>query len=273
MDPILVVGVRGGVGAAVAQQLIEQGHQVIGTVRSADQFDEIRAAIPGISELLAFDMADAEGFQPALTARFGSARLGGVIVCAAQSIYGPLESFPLAECKRIFEINTFSCLAIYQACVPALQRAEGRLVLVSSYSGKLSFPFFGIYQASKAALESLGDTLRQEAAPFGVKVILIEPGGIDTEMSRAMRRRIDGVIAALPAEENKRYGYLYRQFRERVHGAKNLPSGDDVAKHVVDAFNAPDPEPRYAVGDDTKFLLAQRHALSDREFDALLKSL
>ncbi len=273
MDPVLVVGVRGGVGAAVAQQLIEQGHQVIGTVRSADQFDEIRAAIPGISELLAFDMADAEGLLPALAARFGDARLGGVIVCAGQSDYGPLEFFSLAECKQIFEINTFSCLAIYQACVPALRRAQGRLVLLSSFRGRLSFPFLGIYQASKAALESMGDTLRQEAAPFGVKVILIEPGGIDTEMSRSMRRRIDGEIAALPAEENERYGYLYRQFRERVHGATNLPSGADIATHVIAAFTAADPEPRYAVGDDAKFLLAQRHALSDREFDAFIKSL
>jgi NAD(P)-dependent dehydrogenase (short-subunit alcohol dehydrogenase family) len=273
MNPVLVVGVRGGVGAAVAQQLLAQGHVVVGTVRSVDQFDEVRAAIPGISELLAFDMADAEATKQILTNKFGESKLSGVIVCAAQSVYGPLESFPLAQFKRVMDINATSCLAIYQACIPALRRAQGRMVLVSSYSGKVGFPFFGAYEASKFALEVLGDVMRQEAAEFGVKVVLVEPGGIDTEMSRAMRRRIDGEIAALPAEENERYGYLYRQFRERVHGASNLPSGADVAKHVVDAFNAVDPEPRYPVGDDTKYLLAQRHAMSDREFDAFVKAL
>ena len=273
MDPVLVVGVRGGVGAAVAQQLIQQGHTVIGSVRSADQFDEIRAAIPGISELLAFDMADPEGFQPALATRFGNARLAGVIICAAQSIYGPLETFSIAGFKRIMDINATSCLAIYQACMPALQKAQGRLVMVSSYSGMVTFPFFGVYQASKFALEALGDVMRLEAAEFGVKVVLVEPGGIDTEMSRAMRRRIDGEIAALPAKENERYGHYYRKFSTQIHGASNLPSGADVAKHVVEAFNRPDPEPRYLVGDDTKYLLAQRRAMSDREFDAFVKSL
>ena len=273
MDPVLVVGVRGGVGAAVAQQLLQQGRTVIGTVRSADQFDEVRAAIPGLAELMAFDMADPEATRQVLADRFGSQALAGVIVCAAQSIYGPLESFSLAQFKRIMDINATSCLAIYQACMPALQRAQGRLVLVSSYSGRVTFPFFGVYQASKFALEALGDVMRLEAAEFGVKVVLVEPGGIDTEMSRAMRRRIDGEIAVLPAAENARYGHYYRKFSAQIHGASNLPSGADVAQHVVEAFNAVDPDPRYAVGDDTRFLLAQRHALSDREFDTFVKSL
>ena len=273
MDPVLVVGVRGGVGAAVAQQLLQQGRKVIGAVRSADQFAEVRGAIPGIGELLAFDLADPEGFKPALAARFGNTSLSGVIVCAAQSVYGPLETFSIAQFKRIMDINATACLAIYQACIPALQKVQGRLVLVSSYSGRVSFPFFGVYQASKFALEALGDVMRIEAAEFGVKVVLVEPGGIDTEMSRAMRRRIDDDIAALPTAENERYGHYYRKFSAQIHGATNLPSGIDVARLVVEAFNAPDPDPRYPVGDDTRFLLAQRHALSDREFDAFIKSL
>lgn len=273
MDPVLVVGVRGGVGVEVAQQLLQQGRTVIGTVRSTDQFEEVGDAIPGVSELMAFDLADPEASKMVLLDRLGGASLAGVIVCAAQSVYGPLESCSLAQFKRIMDINATSCLAIYQACLPALQMAQGRLVLVSSYSGRVSFPFFGVYQASKFALEALGDVMRLEAAGFGVKVVLVEPGGIDTEMSRAMRRRINGEIKALPARENERYGHYYRKFSDQVHAATNLPSGADVARQVLAAFNAVDPEPRYAVGDDTKFLLAQRQAMSDREFDAFLKSL
>lgn len=272
MDPVLVVGVRGGVGAAVAQQLLQKGHTVIGSVRSAEQFDEVRTAIPGLADLLAIDMADAEGVRQRLVERFAGARLGGVIVCAAQSMYGPLETASIADFHKLMDINAGSCLATYQACMPALRAAQGRLVLVSSYSGKVGLPFFGLYEASKFALEALGDVMRQEAAPFGVKVVLVEPGGIDTEMSRGMRRRIDEDIAALPAETDARYGALYRKFRTQLQGATNLPSGADVAKHVIEAFTVADPEPRYLVGDDTRFLLERRHALSDREFDAFIAS-
>ena len=273
MDPVLVVGVRGGVGAAVAEQLIQQGHSVIGGVRSEDQVAAVTATLPGIAEVLAFDMAEPERTRQALASRFGSKTLSGVIVCAAVSDYGPLETSSLADFKRIMDINATSCLAIYQACVPALRRALGRLVLVSSYSGRLSFPFHGVYQASKFALEALADVMRLEAAEFGVKVVVVEPGGIDTEMSRAMRRSIDGDIAALAPENAERYGYLYRKFREQLRGATHLPTGTDVARHVVVAFTATDPEPRYVVGDDAQFLIAQRRALSDREFDQLVKSL
>lgn len=273
MDAILVVGVRGGVGAAVAQQLLQQGHPVIGSVRSADQFDEVRAVLPGLAELLAIDLADAARTRALLAGRFSTARLGGVIVCAAQSMYGPLETASLADFDRLMAINAGACLAIYQACMPALRAAQGRLVLVSSYSGKVGLPFFGLYEASKFALEALGDVMRQEAAPSGVKVVLVEPGGIDTEMSRGMRGRIDADIAALPAETDARYGAMYRKFREQLRGATNLPGGDEVARHVVAAFLADDPDPRYPVGDDTRFLLERRHTLSDREFDAFVASL
>ncbi|MET0985657.1 MAG: SDR family NAD(P)-dependent oxidoreductase [Steroidobacteraceae bacterium] len=273
MDPVLVVGIRGGVGAAVAEQLIQQGHTVVGSVRSQDQVAAATAKLPGIAAVMSFDMADPERTRQVLASRFDNAKLDGVIVCAAVSDYGPLETSSLVDFKRIMDVNATSCLAIYQACVPALRRALGRLVLVSSYSGRLSFPFHGVYQASKFALEALADVMRLEAAEFGVKVVVVEPGGIDTEMSRAMRRSIDSDIAALSAEDSERYGYLYRKFREQLRGATKLPTGADVAGHVVSAFAATDPEPRYVIGDDAQFLIAQRKVLSDREFDQLVKSL
>jgi NAD(P)-dependent dehydrogenase (short-subunit alcohol dehydrogenase family) len=249
------------------------GRKVIGSVRSEAQFADVSESLPGISELLAFDLADPVRTKAVLEDRFRDTPLDGVIVCAAVSNYGPLETSPLETFRRTMDINATSCLAIYQACVPALRRASGRLVLVSSYSGRLSFPFHGVYQASKFALEALADVMRMEAAEFGVQVVVVEPGGIDTEMSRAMRRSIDRDIAALSPEEAERYGYLYRRFRDQLKKATNLPSGDDVAAHVVRAFTIDDPEPRYPCGDDAHFLLAQRRALSDREFDAFVKSL
>src|SRR5262245_51186407 len=104
MGPVLVVGVRGGVGAGVAEQLIRQGRSVIGTVRRPMQRDEVSAALPGIAEVLAFDMADPEQTRKELAERFGSAELSGVIVCAAVSDYGPLELASITDFKRIMDV-------------------------------------------------------------------------------------------------------------------------------------------------------------------------
>ncbi|MET0659045.1 MAG: SDR family NAD(P)-dependent oxidoreductase, partial [Steroidobacteraceae bacterium] len=112
MDPVLVVGVRGGVGAAVAEQLIQQGHAVVGSVRSQDQVAAVRAKLPGVADVLAFDMAEPERARQVLASRFEHEQLAGVIVCAAVSDYGPLETSSLAHFKRIMDVNATSCLAI-----------------------------------------------------------------------------------------------------------------------------------------------------------------
>ena len=273
MDPVLVVGVRGGVGAAVAERMLQLGYPVVGTVRSAEQFAEVRAAIPEIFELIAVDLADAELSKQVIGERFRGTPLAGVVVCAAVSACGPLENVSLSGFRQVLEVNTISCLAIYQACMPMLRAAKGRMVMVSSHSGRVAFPFLGEYQASKFALEALGDTMRQEAADFGVKVVIVEPGGIDTAMTRNIRQQILRDMEALSESEKALYGSIYKLFADRMKALTQLLTAADVAKHVIEAFTAPNPEPRYLVGDDTKFLIERRQALTDREMDALLRSI
>lgn len=269
MNPILVVGAKGGVGSAVVAQLVAAGRRVIATVRRAEDAADVRAASPGVADVIVVDLADGDATRRILDAYCADLSLAGVIVCAARGGYGPLETSALDEFRAKLEINVVSHLAIFQACLPALRRAKGRLVLVSSYSGKVALPFLGQYKASKFALEGLADVMRMEAAQFGVRVLVVEPGGIATEMSHGMARSIDADTAALSAEEEALYGQFYRAFGRLLKEAHDMPSGADVAAVIIAAFDAEDPDPRYPYGNDTAWLLEQKHTLSDREMDAL----
>lgn len=271
--PVLVVGTGGGVGRAVAQRLLEDGRTVIGTVRSEAHFAEMRHALPGLSALFALDLGDADAIQSTLRSQLGDTELAAVIVCAAQCRYGPLETESLVDARRLMEVNAFSNLAIYQVCLPALRRSAGTLVLLSSNSGVVSMPFLGTYQASKFALEALADVMRMEASKWGVRVVLVEPGGMDTAMSRRLAQRIPADIERLSAEEAAHYHNLYCGFRNIVANAQGATPVGDVAKLIAEIVESRDPEPRYPIGDDTALLLRKRTECSDREMDAFAKSL
>lgn len=132
-------------------------------------------------------------------------------------------------------------------------------------------PFLGIYQASKFALEAMADVMRQEGSMSGVKVVLVEPGGINTKMVRRMLDAVKQDLRDLPAAEHDLYGDLYRNFIALSEGAdwSQMSSGAQVAERIVAVYHDPDPEPRYIVGADAEYLLAERQARSDREMDAL----
>lgn len=274
-SPVLVFGVTGGVGAEVARLLIAAGETVIGTVRDAAQVDETNTLLPGLADLLVADLRDPESVRDRLRARFANGALKGVIVCAAASGYGPLETLPLSRARDLMEINALSALAIYQGGIDPLRRGGGRFVFVSSYSGRITLPFVGAYQASKFALEALADVMRMEGSMSGVGVVLVEPGGIDTRMSRGMGASVKADLAALPADEDERYGVLYRSFRDMTEQAdwSKMSSPRQVADIILTAFTTPDPEPRYVVGDDAAYLIQERKARSDRDMDALAMSL
>ncbi len=273
VPPILVVGARAGLGRAVAERLVAEGRRIIATVRSADQAPALAAALGDLAEVAVLDLGDANTVQDSLSARFRSASLAGVIVCAAECQYGPLEIAPLDAARRMMEVNAISCVAIYSACLPALRRSQSPLVLVSSNSGLVSLPFMGHYQASKFALEAYADVMRMEAAKWGVPVILVEPGGMDTPMSRAIKNGIQDDTNALGPEKDALYGDLYRGFGAILAASGSGTDVAVVAARILEIMGTPDPEPRYPIGDDTMALIEQRRALSDREMDRFARGL
>ena len=247
----LVIGATGGVGAALIGQLLASGHQVIATVRTSEQIASIERTYPAIEHGLT-----------------GRGAVDAVVVCTGVAGFSPLEIASLADFRRTLEINTVSCLAVYQAVLPILRETKGRLILISSYAGKVATPFIGRYSASKFALEALGDAMRQEARLSGVRVVLILPGGIDTAMCDNMERDVKAEIATLSPEIADRYGHYYHGHLAMLMGpGKSAP--EQVGAVVQQAIEADQPETRYVIGDGANWFIQQREELGDEQFDAL----
>lgn len=272
MKPLaLVVGAAGGVGLEVVKRLLVENYRVIGTVLNQSEADRVRTEAGDVDRIVILDMANADSVVAELQA-LPIETLNAVVVAAAISPYGPLETSPLANLRRTIEINTVSGLAVYQACIPLLRKTRGRFLLISSFAGRVGLPFIGHYVASKFALEGLGDVMRREARVWGVDVILVEPGGIKTPMVTGQIATIDRDRAALTPEVRALYGDLYEGFSDLLKkGWETGIAPSMVADTIIEALKAEHPQARYAVGEDSKFLCDVARK-PDEEIDAILKA-
>jgi len=265
----LVVGAAGGMGTEITKSLLADGYAVTATVLDDKEAAHLKAAAPGVARTLKLDLSNADSVLAELK-RAAPPSLDAVVVCAAIGPTGPLELAPLAVLRRTLEINTIAAAAIYQACMPALAAAKGRLVLISSFAGKIGLPFIGHYVASKHALEGLGDVMRREAKARGVEVILIEPGGVKTPMVLGQLEGVARDRAALSAADAERHGAMYDNFLVLVK--RSFPAMLEpkvIADAVLQALKANPPQARYPVGEDSKFL-CEAARKTDPEIDAIV---
>lgn len=273
MKNVLVVGAAGGIGMEVARQLVARGDRVVGTVLDQAQAAQLRAEVPGIAGVEVLELSSPAGVAARVSEIVGGmGTLDQVAVCAAIGPIGPAELTPLETYTCTMDINFHSNVAIFQASLPALRQSRGRLLLVTSMSGKVPLPFIAAYTASKHALEGWGDVIRQEVAGDGVSVVMIEPGGVRTGMVSAQIAQAKQMLADLSADNAARYGALYHGFigaaQAGYDGAGSTP--EQVAAIAVEALTAAEPETRYVAGPDAQQLIGARAALSDREMDATL---
>lgn len=273
MKNSLIIGAAGGIGMEVARQLVAQGDSVVTTVMDDAQAAQLKTEVPGIGAIHVLDLSDADNALTKVKAMTAGA-LDNVIVCAAIGTIGPAELTSLASYRRTLEINTVSGIAVYLATIDALRVSKGRLLFITSMSGKIAMPFLAAYTASKYALEGAADIMRQEVAGDGVKIILVEPGGVRTPMVSdqiALTKKMEG---ALTPEQAARYGALYKGFAAAAQagydGVGGSSTPDQVATVIVEALAAEDPETRYIVGEDAKQLLGARAAMGDKEVDGML---
>nr|WP_087573278.1 SDR family NAD(P)-dependent oxidoreductase [Sphingomonas sp. CDS-1] len=271
MARLLVIGGAGGVGSALVRQRIEQGDTVFATVLNDAEAAAVADAHEDAVPTWRLDLGKADDLREKLAAHLTEmGDIDAVVVCAAISPYGPVETTPLDLFRRTLEINTISGIAIYQAALPVLRRTGGRLVFVSSMAGRAAMPFIGAYVASKFALEGVADVMRREAAVQGVKVVLVEPGGIRTGMVDDQLRTIAEKIKTLSPDEEALYGKNYRQFQALAQASHSntASTADDVAAIIASALDAFDPDPRYIAGEDAVQLIGLTRSLSDAELDA-----
>ena len=256
---VLLTGASSGIGRATVLRLARRGGLVFAGVRRREDGDAlVRDAGPNVrpvilevtSEIsIAAARAQLEA-QPGL-------QLDGIVNNAGIAVAAPLEILPLPELRRQFEVNFFGAIAVTQAFLPLLRRTRGRVVNVSSIQGKFAAPFVGAYAASKFALEGASDALRLELRPFGVRVILIEPGAVKTPIWSRSSEASLAMLAGLPSGARLAYeGMIEKVTRVAAMIERQGTEPERVAAVIEHALFALRPRARYLVGTDARIRLA-----------------
>jgi len=274
----LVTGASSGIGRASALRLARGGWTVLAGVRDPAAGERLQEEAGSAGRLLPLilDVTDPEHLAGA-AARVqqesggdGAGGLDGLVNNAGIGVGGPMELLSEEDLRHQFDVNVFGQLAITQALLPALRRAHGRIVFVSSIGGRIAMPFTAPYAASKHAIEAFGDALRVELHTSGVQVVLVEPGSVATpiwDKSRAEAQRL-----TVPPELAEQYGHVTAAMDRTLEqtASRGVPP-EQVAETIERALTAPRPRTRYVVGRDARMMLIVRRVLPDRVFDRVIK--
>jgi NAD(P)-dependent dehydrogenase (short-subunit alcohol dehydrogenase family) len=266
---VLVTGASTGIGRAAALRLAEAGFHVFAGVRRPADGTALVEEHPRV-EPVQLDVTD-EAQVAAVAAHVSASTAGelaGLVNNAGVYAAAPLELMPAEDTRRIFEVNVLGLIAITRACLPMLRAAGGRIVNVSSVSGRLALPGVSSYAASKFAVEALSDALRVEMRPFGVAVALVEPGGVRTDIWGKARETDARYRAEADAETMALYRPLVEALEE-VNARRHAAAPEDIARVIVEALTTRQPRSRYLVGLDAR-LIARLEHLPDGLRDALV---
>lgn len=251
---VLVTGAGGGVGRATTRALAGRGFRVYAAVRERDTGDGELSQHPEV-RTLRLDITDPDSVGEALAQVLadGCTGLHGIVNNAGIIVQGPLELVSARDLRHQFDVNVFGTVAVTQAFLPLLRAGRGRLVNVTAATARVAGPFFGPISASKAALQSLSDAQRLELAHWGLPVVVIEPGLMDTAIFAKSAAATARATAALTPAEQALYEAQVHAVETAL--AKSKPSSPAiVADAVVKALTARKPKPRYTVGPDTRLV-------------------
>ena len=267
MATALVTGASSGIGAAIAERLLRDGYRVFAGARRTERMAGLAA---GGAVILPLDVTDDASMVAAVDVV--KAESGGVDVLvnnAGYGSYGSLEEVPIAEGRRQFEVNVFGLARLTQLVLPAMrERRSGGIVNISSMGGKIYEPFGSWYHATKFAVEGMSDCLRLELEPYGIRVIVIEPGGIRSEWGRISH---DNLLAHSGDGPYAREARAHARILAAADTSWIVSPPEVVAATVSRALKARRPRTRYPSGGGARPILLMRKILSDRLFDRLLR--
>lgn len=254
----LVTGSSRGFGRLICEHLAASGHRVYASMRATGGPG---AALAETCELVELDVSDGDSVQRAvkrIVDREG--RLDVVVNNAGYVLWGPIEETPIEEIQREFDVNVFGALRVARAAAPVMrQQGSGVVVQLSSISGRVvAGPFWGHYAASKFALEAFSEALAYELRPFGIRVVLVEPGSYDTTIDQSIQRS-PGL-----AEGHSAYDDAYRRMRE-VDEPWELGHPNEVAQAVVRAIEDDSTPLRVLLGDDAAWYIEAKNR-GDEEY-------
>ena len=270
-EMVVVTGASRGIGAATARELAKRGFYVLAGVRQDKDANALRAAN---LEPILLDITDEAGVATLVQRIAGDPerrRLRALVNNAGMAVNAPLETYPLSELRRLFDVNLFGHVAMMQALLPMLIESRGTVVNISSVGGKVAMATYGPYAGTKFALEAVSDALRREVEPLGVNVIVIEPGAVKTGMLDQVNVTGQRIIGEMTTEQRGRYATLMHAVISQAQAS--VPGGaspDEVARVIADAMTSKRPPTRYTVGRSTAMIIRLTRLLSDRMLDSLL---
>lgn len=272
MRSVLVTGASTGIGRATALRLAGSGWKVLAGVRKEADGESLRAeASPSLVPVI-LDVTEPEQIAAAAERieRESEGGLQGLVNNAGVAVPGPLETIPLDDLRHQLEVNLVAYVAVTQAMLPQIRRAEGRIVFLASIGGRIAFPFGGPYHASKFATEAIGDVFRQELRPWGIEVAIIEPGSIDTPIWGRGQEKAEEIEARSP-QTNLLYGAALEKFRKVIEDTaeRGIPP-EKVAKAIAHALESRRPKTRYLVGLDAKLQAKLKPLIPTRVFDRIV---
>jgi NAD(P)-dependent dehydrogenase (short-subunit alcohol dehydrogenase family) len=269
---VVVTGASSGIGRACVLQMSRAGWRVFATVRKARDRESLQSE--GIVDLvpIMLDVEDRQSIAAAaeeVTAQLAGAGLDGLVNVAGIGTVRPVEYIRPEDLQKNFDVNLFGQIAVTQAFLPLLRKQRGRIVNISSVGAHIAIPFGGLLNASKSAFGLMTDALRLELRPFAVRVSTVEPGSIATPAVDKTLGDIEGVIASLPEEGQRRYRAMLRSFAVRAYARESKGSPPEVvALAVHHALAASRPRIRYRVGKDARLLAALARFLPDSLLDS-----
>jgi len=270
---VLITGATDGLGKALALLLAERGYRVFAAGRSPEKL----AHLDGIArekklalESIALDVCSDASVQSAVQTVLGKAGAIDVLVNNAGVNYtAAVEDLSMEDWRAQFETNVFGVLRVTRAVLPRMrERRSGRILMMSSLSGLMTPPTQGAYSSSKHALEGLSNALRMELYPFGIAVVLLEPGYIITGIQKAAAE-----LSKPYVEKGGPYAPLYAQFFASVNGmrAQSRTTPEDCARVTLHAIETPRPKARYGVTSLAPFVKWSKRLLTDGAIDAMLR--
>jgi len=273
---VTVTGCSSGFGRATTLHMLRQGWRVVATVRRDEDAASLHTEAGAATARLAIVRCDITRAEDVATlgatvktmAEAGKAPHGldALVNNAGTAFPAPVELLAPDDLRQQLDINVVGHVAVTQTLLPLLKRAKGVVINVSSVGGKVATPVLGAYNASKFALEALSDSLRVEVAPFGVRVVVIEPGGSPTAIWETSLQRARDLLTS-PGE----YAPLLDAMQRHTGAVQDGFPPEQFAQLVERIVRSPRPKPRYALPAGARRFLFLRRFISDRLFDRLIR--
>jgi NADP-dependent 3-hydroxy acid dehydrogenase YdfG len=251
---VLITGASSGIGQATARAFVEDDWQVWATARNDDDLEELADERCNTAELDVTNARECERVVDTLVAAEG--RIDCLVNNAGYGQYGPLEDVSTLQLHQQFDVNVYGPHRLIREVLPHMrEREDGTIVNLSSGSGRIAIPGSGAYAGSKFALEAMSDALRSEVDDFGVDVVVVEPGPVDSDFFERAREKLEST------GQSGAYEWLYGLYEETalVGGRSIEVTPEEVALTIRDAAVASSPQPRYPVGQLARITALARH--------------